>query len=127
MKDLSKFIEVVTTKVARDKRGTWSQGSVTYLEAMYAELKEVETEIESEKKCYLEDELGDILWVYLCMLYHMENEGKIDVQSVFARAEQKYTERVNGIESGMSWEVIKTIQKERLAQEQQAIDSRVTL
>ncbi|MCP4326055.1 MAG: nucleotide pyrophosphohydrolase [Alteromonadales bacterium] len=121
MENLSQLIEIVSKKVARDQKGTWSQGSITYYQAMFAELVEVKEEMLSNRQCYLEDELGDILWVYMCMLKHLEVEGAISMDNILTRAVDKYTERVNGINNGLSWEDIKETQKKVLALEQQAI------
>lgn len=115
---LDKLLQVVDKKIIRDQKGTWSKGSVTYYEAMFDELREVKAEIESGRQCYLEDELGDILWVYLCMLKHMEVEGKISFEQVFERSLEKYQARMSGMEIGKSWELIKQEQKESLKKQQ---------
>ncbi|PMH09504.1 MazG nucleotide pyrophosphohydrolase domain-containing protein [Vibrio splendidus] len=124
MNNLEKLQKIVSEKVARDIKGTWSKGSSTYLEAMYAELKEVEDEIEAGRQCHLEDELGDVLWVYLCMLEHLELEERISMERVFQRSEKKYSERVKAITSGGSWESVKTIQKKALDNEQKSTNNR---
>ncbi|WP_238971062.1 MULTISPECIES: MazG nucleotide pyrophosphohydrolase domain-containing protein [Vibrio harveyi group] len=118
MNNISPLLELANAKVIRDQKGTWSKGSITYYEAMFEELLEVKAEVDSGRQCYLEDELGDILWVYMCMISHMEAEGKISVSRVFKRSLEKYQMRIDGIEAGKSWDDIKQTQKIRLKDEQ---------
>lgn len=120
MQRIEELIEIAKRKNEFDQKGTWSKGSKTYYQAMFEELEEVKEEIDSERRCYLEDELGDILWVYLCLLRNLEVEEKISMDSVFSRAIEKYKERVGGIEAGSSWSDIKKVQNKRLAKEQKA-------
>ena len=61
---------------------------------------EFEEEIPLGRKCYLEDELGDVLWDYLSALVCLKKEKGINIESIFNRAFQKYEERVSGIECG---------------------------
>ena len=119
MQRIDELIEIAKRKIARDQKGTWSKGSQTYYQAMFSELEEVKEEISSNRKCYLEDELGDILWVYLCLLRNLEVEGAISMDNVFKRATDKYKERVDGINAGLSWEDIKETQNKRLKKEQE--------
>lgn len=116
--ELDKLIDVVKTKIIRDQKGTWSEGSNTYLNALFDEINEVKEELSSGKQCFLEDELGDILWVYLCFVHNLEVEGKISMSKVFERSLIKYTERVNGINNGECWDEIKEKQKIDLEIEQ---------
>lgn len=84
---------------------------------MGKEIEEVREELDSGRQCYLEDELGDVLWDYLNLLYNLEDEGKISLISVFKRASKKYDERIATIANGGSWASIKEKQKARLAKE----------
>ncbi|MEZ8834038.1 MazG nucleotide pyrophosphohydrolase domain-containing protein [Vibrio cyclitrophicus] len=117
MDSIQQLIELAEKKIERDKKGTWSKGSITYFQAMFDELEEVKIEMNSGRCCYLEDELGDILWVYLCLLKNLESENEIDAERVFRRAQQKYNERLSAINSGRSWSEVKERQKSLLAQE----------
>ncbi|MCC4783753.1 nucleotide pyrophosphohydrolase [Vibrio lentus] len=117
MDSIQQLIELAEKKIERDKKGTWSKGSTTYFRAMFDELEEVNTEMDSGRSCYLEDELGDILWVYLCLLKNLESDNKINAERVFRRAQQKYSERLSAINSGSSWSEVKERQKALLAQE----------
>ena len=116
--ELDILMEVVKRKISRDKKGTWSKGSITYLEAFSDEIKEVKEELSSGKQCYLEDELGDLLWVYLCFVHNLEIEGKVSMSKVFERSLSKYQERVEGINNGECWEQIKAKQKLKLKAEE---------
>lgn len=116
--ELDKLMEVVRSKITRDQKGKWSKGSITYFEALTDEMKEVKVELSSGKQCYLEDELGDLLWVYLCFVHNLEVEGKVSMSKVFERSLLKYQERVNGINNGECWEKIKEKQKLRLKAEE---------
>jgi len=120
--ELTPLIEIVKLKILRDQKGTWSKGSQTYLDALFDEIEEVKNELSSGRQCFLEDELGDILWVYLCFIHNLEVEGKIAMNSVFKRSINKYKERVNGINNGVPWNEIKEKQKTALAKEQLSFD-----
>lgn len=115
---LNKLIKLSQKKLEIDKQNTWSDGSQTYVEAIKNEIKEAEDEIDNANKILLEDELADILWDYLNILQNLEDENKIDVNSVFERAEQKYSERIEAIENDVSWSEIKAKQKEELQNKQ---------
>jgi|GEM_PF-5492029 NTP pyrophosphatase (non-canonical NTP hydrolase) len=62
---IAKLFEVVKKKNQIDQTNSWSNGSSTYLQEIKKELDEVEEEILLDRICYLEDELGDVLWDYL--------------------------------------------------------------
>ncbi|EPP2131757.1 MazG nucleotide pyrophosphohydrolase domain-containing protein [Vibrio alginolyticus] len=112
--ELEKIAEV---KSQRDLEGTWFEGSDTYLQAMIEEVGEVRAEVASNKQCFLEDELGDLLWNFVCVLQHLELERKIDKQKVYQRAVQKYKERVTERKLGESWDDVKKRQKFELQKE----------
>lgn len=113
----SKLLMLITKKNTIDKANTWSEGSSTYFLELKKEIEEVREELDGGRQCYLEDELGDVLWDYLNLLGNLENEGKISFSSVFQRAYQKYEERLTTITEGGTWDAIKEIQKARLAKE----------
>lgn len=117
-KPIAELIDIVKLKYQLDKNRNWSNDSSNYLEEIKKELDEVKAEVIADRPCYLEDELGDVLWDYLNLLNSLEAEGKIQLGSVFNRAKNKYQERVNAIKSGENWSDIKRSQKQRLAKEQ---------
>lgn len=114
---LEALLEVARSKAHYDKQRSWSKGSITYLEEMRTELDEVQEEMNSRRRNYLEDELGDVLWDYLNLLINLEQEDRIDAARVFHRALEKYRERIQGIGNGKSWAEVKALQKVRLAEE----------
>jgi len=74
---------------------TWYQGSKTYWEYLEKEIQEAKNEINTNK-VYLEDELWDVLWDYLCLLNSLKKEWKIDsIEKVLQRALTKYSWRIN--------------------------------
>ena len=115
--DIETLLHTVRRKYGIDQRGSWAEGSSTYLGEMKKELEEVKEEIDRNRLCYLEDELGDVLWDYLNLLVCLEGERGISLAGVARRAVAKYEERIAGIESGRSWSEVKEVQKARLAQE----------
>lgn len=108
---------VAQEKAKRDLAGTWFKGSETYLDALSDEIVEVRAELDSNRQCFLEDELGDLLWDFVCLIEHLELEGKINKKQVFKRALKKYSERVTFRAEDETWESIKKKQKVELQQE----------
>ena len=117
MKEFEQLLKIAKRKTQFDKGNSWSNGAKTYLAGIKEEVDEVIEELPKSRQCYLEDELGDILWDYLNVLSALEDEKGIDTQAVLTRACQKYEERISGIESGKTWADIKEKQKIALAKE----------
>jgi len=117
MQEFIKLLNIAKRKTCFDKNNTWSNGSATYLAGIKDEVDEVIEEIPKSRQCYLEEELGDILWDYLNVLTALEEEADIDIKAVLSRACRKYEERMSGIESGDNWQDIKELQKIALAAE----------
>ena len=113
----SSLFDIARRKAKYDNTNTWYKGSETYFDALYQELEEVGEEITQTRLCYLEDELGDVLWNYLNLLIALEKEQGIDPTSVLSRAVNKYQQRVATIENNGSWAEVKAEQKLRLQQE----------
>ncbi len=111
------LLDIAKRKSQFDITNNWAQGSKTYLDEIRKEISEVEDEIPLNRRCYLEDELGDVLWDYLNILFSLEKEERISVLRVFERAAKKYEERISGLEAGLLWADIKVRQKEKLAEE----------
>ncbi len=121
---LKKILKIVKQKHEIDKNQDWYQWYGSYFQALQDEVKEVQPEIKENNSIHLEDELGDILRDYLNLVESLVAEGKItSLEKVLSRAEQKYTERVEAILDAKlkdwTWNRIKKLQKERLAQEHQ--------
>lgn len=121
--EFEKLLLLVKEKYEIDKKGSWSKGSETFFEEIHKELEEVKEEMGADKQVFLEDELGDVLWDYLHLLYNLDQEGKIELENVFSRSLKKYTERVEGIQNQSSWQEIKKKQKLELEQEQKLIEN----
>jgi NTP pyrophosphatase (non-canonical NTP hydrolase) len=115
MKAFDNLLAIAKRKAKFDENNTWSKGSETYLAEIKNEVDEVIEEIPKSRQCYLEDELGDILWDYLNILAALEKEAEIDTKAVLKRACRKYEERISGIETGKTWAEIKQKQKIDLA------------
>ena len=113
----SSLFDIARRKAKYDNTNTWYKGSETYFDALYQELEEVGEEITQTRLCYLEDELGDVLWNYLNLLMALEKEQGIDPTSVLSRAVNKYQQRVATIENNGSWADVKAEQKRKLQQE----------
>lgn len=120
MSDFNQLLLLARRKHTFDQHHTWSQGAHTYLHSLPDELAEALHELALGRTCYLEEELGDILWVYLNALLALESEQGISLEKVLVRAVQKFTERMQVIEAGGSWDAVKQQQKARLAAEYQA-------
>ncbi|WP_255960063.1 MazG nucleotide pyrophosphohydrolase domain-containing protein [Vibrio campbellii] len=117
MGHFSSLFDIARRKAKYDNTNTWYKGSETYFDALYQELEEVGEEITQTRLCYLEDELGDVLWNYLNLLMALEKEQGIDPTSVLSRAVNKYQQRVATIENNGSWAEVKAEQKRKLQQE----------
>lgn len=120
MKEFDKLLNIAKRKTKFDKTNHWSKGAETYLFEIKNEVDEVLEEIPKSRQCYLEDELGDVLWDYLNVLTALEQEIGLDAKAVLSRACHKYEQRVSGIESGETWNSIKEIQNQALAVELQS-------
>ncbi|WP_246201132.1 MazG nucleotide pyrophosphohydrolase domain-containing protein [Vibrio ziniensis] len=112
------LLSIARRKSVIDTASDWFEGSQTYLSEMRTELDEVLEEIPLNRRCYLEQELGDLLWDYLNILLALESESDIKLESVLERACLKFEQRVSGLENGVSWCDIKAKQKLSLAEEQ---------
>ena len=122
MEKFEQLLSIAKRKSKFDQGSRWSDGSSTYLAEIVNEVNEVVEELPKKRLCYLEDELGDILWDYLNILCALEKEAGVNVQSVLNRACNKYEERVSGIESGKLWKDVKKKQKIALENEQRLHD-----
>ncbi|WP_223159436.1 MazG nucleotide pyrophosphohydrolase domain-containing protein [Vibrio sp. Y2-5] len=116
------LLSIARRKSVIDTTSDWFNGSQTYLNEMRTELDEVLEEIPLNRRCYLEQELGDLLWDYLNLILALESEAGLQLESVLERACIKFEQRVNGLENGFSWSDIKARQKISLADEQQKLE-----
>lgn len=119
MDAFDRLLQLAQAKQLFDQTNDWANGSANYLDGIVQELAEARDEYAQGRICYLEDELGDILWDYLNAVLAMEPEKGITLTSVLNRAVCKYDERMQAITGGSSWAAIKEKQKASLAQEYQ--------
>lgn len=116
-----KFIINRATKDRDDNNGipreAWTSHEI-YLKGIFDEIEEAKKEIKANNHVYLEDELGDIMWVYMNILYFLEKEWLIgDKEACFERCLKKFKERNNWLEAWKVWDEIKQEQKQELLDE----------
>jgi len=121
---LGALLDIARRKSKLDENNNWSNGPTTYLSEIKGEVDEVIEELPKNRVCFLEDELGDVLWDYCNILVALEKESGVDTTSVLNRACKKYEERISGIENGERWSDIKLRQKAVLEQEQSVAKSK---
>lgn len=126
-KHLVELLALAEEKRLIDQESGWASGAETYLDGLRDEIAEVKDELYSERVCYLEDELGDLLWNYLNTLQLLDHQQKISIDRVFERARDKYKQRIEGIHQGERWADIKADQKQQLAQEHWATLSKAVV
>lgn len=106
----------------REGDNDWYEGSTTYFAWIQDEIHEVEKELRAENHVFLEDELWDVFWDYICLLHSLEHEGKIEKNRIFERIYKKFSERVGEDgRGGNDWEEVKKRQKEELRREHEAL------
>ena len=119
MDAFQKLLDIARRKSSIDEIHLWSAGSQTYISEIRKEIEEVIEELPKNRPCYLEDELGDVLWDYLNIILCLQKEAGVTIEGILSRACKKYDERISGIENGKLWNDIKSKQKEDLAFEQE--------
>jgi NTP pyrophosphatase (non-canonical NTP hydrolase) len=120
MENFEKLLAIVRRKSVYDRNNPWYSGPESYLQGLHDEVEEVIEEIPRQRACYLEDELGDLLWNSLNAVVALEKARGIRLEAVLARACLKFEARLSGIEAGRSWQEIKDEQKQALAREHAA-------
>ncbi|USN58605.1 MAG: nucleotide pyrophosphohydrolase [Candidatus Peribacteria bacterium] len=93
------------------------KGYQTYIDAIQDELSEATQEIKQHNTVYLEDELGDVFWCYICLLHSLEEDGYIRTERVFQRCLKKFSERLQADYDRQAWVEIKHQQKQKLKKE----------
>ena len=97
----------------------WYEWYRTYITWLKNELAEVEDEIREKNSVYLEDELWDLFWDFICLLNSLEQDGLISKERVFERCFKKYIERLwkSPLFEAVNWQETKKKQKEELRKE----------
>ena len=88
-----------------------------YLDWVIEELEEAKAELRKNNSVHLEDELWDVLWDYLNLIFFLDKEWYIDHKNVFKRSLKKFSWRLNWIKSWITWWEIKKHQKAELKKE----------
>lgn len=117
MENFGKLLEIVRRKAVYDRNNPWYSGPESYLLGLKDEVDEVIEEIPRQRACYLEDELGDLLWNSLNAVFALEKECGVTLEAVLERACRKFEARLSGLEAGRSWQEIKLEQQQALARE----------
>jgi NTP pyrophosphatase (non-canonical NTP hydrolase) len=112
-----KVCDLADRKNQLDKIIDWQGGSEAYLSGLKEEIKEVEQELKTERLCFLEDELADVLWDYVNLITCLKEENNVSMERVFSRCIKKYGQRLKGIDDGVSWAEVKANQKKELDME----------
>ena len=123
MREFEMLLGSARRKSKIDEGSSWSSGAKTYLSEIKKEIDEVIGELKEDRVCYLEDELGDVLWDYLNVLLALEEEAGVTVEAVLNGACKKYEERISGIESGELWKDVKERQRVSLESKQKSRSS----
>ncbi|RXJ71512.1 nucleotide pyrophosphohydrolase [Veronia nyctiphanis] len=111
------LLTVVQRKCNYDDNNTWFEGPQTYLDAVKNEIDEVSEELSKSRHCYIEDELGDVLWGFLNTVAALEKTHDVNLDSVISRAFNKYNQRISAIENNEPWDEVKKSQKRALEEE----------
>ena len=116
MKNIEKLLEVAEKRIQYfiDQKISRYTGHKVFLDWLIEEIDEAKQEIRENNSVYLEDELGDVFWDMMCLLTSLEKEWLIKKEKVFERAYNKFSERIDHVQSNdenTSWEEIKKIQK----------------
>lgn len=126
-KDLRELMRIVEKKFEhlqenKHKKTDWINNEEWYSHKIYLdwlinEIEEVKQEIKKDNSIFLEDELWDVLWVYLNLIYFLDKEWYIDHKNVFKRSLNKFAWRFDWIYSWITWWETKKKQKEELKKE----------
>jgi NTP pyrophosphatase (non-canonical NTP hydrolase) len=97
----------------------WYEWYNTYLKEIINEIEETKEEIKEKNSVYLEDELWDIFWCYICLLNSLEQDKLINKEDVFKRCFNKFSERLWNSPrfESINWQETKKKQKEELKKE----------
>ena len=122
MKNIEKILKLSEKRIEflRNMDNGWYVDHKTFLNGLYEEIDEAKEEIRKDNSVYLEDELGDVFWDIMMVLIALEKEWLITREKVFERAYNKFSERIDYVQSRDemdSWEKIKKVQKIRRKKE----------
>lgn len=97
----------------------WYEWYNTYIKWIKSEFDEAIDEIKERNSVYLEDELWDIFWDYICLLNSLEQDKLINKEKVFERCYKKFQERLwdSPEFEHVNWKETKEKQKKELEKE----------
>lgn len=110
-----------------DTKNSWYEWHKTYLDWVSDEFEEMKVEIKKDNSVYLEDELWDVFWDYMCLLSSLKQEWLISSEKkVFERCRKKFSERIWEVRKSIPWQdwiwkKVKDKQKIELKNEQEKI------
>jgi len=107
MKNIIKIQELAKSRIQEfiDTKNKWYEGHITYVNWIDDEWQEVKDEIKPNNSIYLEDELWDVFWDYMCLLNSLEQEWLISSQEkVFERCYTKFSERIWAVRKSIPWQ-----------------------
>lgn len=124
MENIVKIMELSKSRIKEfeETGNQWYKWHSTYIEWIQDEFDEVKLELKEKNSIYLEDELWDLFWDYICLLYSLENEWKIETKKVFERSYNKFSERIWAVRKSIPnqdniWLKIKNKQKKEMLDE----------
>jgi len=109
MQNIEKIKKLAKSRIQEfiDTKNPWYKWHQTYIEWIDDEWQEVKDEIKLNNSVYLEDELWDLFWDYMCLLNSLEQEWLITSQEkVFERCYKKFSERICAVRKcipGQDW------------------------
>ncbi len=107
MQNIIKIKELAKSRIQEfiDTKNKWYYWHKTYVDWIDDELKEAKDEIKPNNTVYLEDELWDVFWDYMCLLNSLEQEWLISSQEkVFERCYKKFSERILAVRKSIPWQ-----------------------
>ena len=117
LENMEKIINLSKERIKYLEKRTepWYKWYETYISGIKNELQEVEDELKGNNTVFLETELWDIFWAYICLLHSLEENWYINnKENIFERCYKKFSERLSWIEKWLTWDDIKKIQKKEL-------------
>ena len=129
LSNIDKILKLSSSRIKEleKQNENWYEWNKTYISWLKDELQEVIKEIRPNNSVYLEDELWDIFWTYVCLLNSLKEEWYItSIDKVFDRCNKKFSERIKWVRQEKenkkwsktwAWNKVKDKQKEELLKE----------
>jgi len=107
MENIIKIKKLAKSRIQEfiDTKNKWYYWHKTYVDWIDDEWQEAKDEIKPNNSVYLEDELWDVFWDYMCLLNSLEQEWLISSQEkVFERCYKKFSERIWAVRQSIPWQ-----------------------